>query len=91
MPALLMLLGGTLAFAPVLTTRITGRAAGLALAGGTIAIVGGFVAFAATGGQETRLLYLLAAYGLAWMTVGVALVRGSLTPPTPAIMVAAPG
>ena len=90
MPALLMLLGGTFAFAPVLTTRIAGRAAGLALVAGTIAIVGGFIAFAATGGQEPKLLYLLAAYGLAWMTVGTALVRGSLTPPVSASLVAAP-
>ena len=76
---LVLLLGGTLAFAPTLATRIAGRAAGLALAGGTIAGVAGFLLFAASNGQEVRLLWLLAAYGAGWVTVGLGFVRGSLT------------
>ena len=88
--ALLLLLGGTLAFAPAIGAHVTGRMPAACLALGTIVLVAAFLGWAASEGQEVRYFWFLCIYGAAWVTIGIGFLRGSLTPPVNAVLVPAP-
>jgi len=70
--AALALLGiGTASLAWALRGRMLGAATAVTLAGMTALLIGAYVAFAAGGGQDVRILWGIVAYGPAWILVGV--------------------
>jgi len=80
-PAMVMLLAGSVAMAPWLARSLGSWRIAIVFAGATLALFGAMVGFAASGGQNTRLLLFLLPYGPAWMLLGRALLRGG-PPPT---------
>jgi hypothetical protein len=73
MLALGMLGVGTALFAWHLRGRLLGTAPAALLVATTTGVIAAFIAFAAGGGQDPRILLTLLAYGPAWMIVGLAL------------------
>ena len=67
--ALAMLLIGTSMFALRARGRLFGTLPAIVLVAATCILVGAFVAFAMGGGQDTRLMWGLIAYGPAWLLV----------------------
>jgi hypothetical protein len=80
--ALAMLGVGTALFSWHLRGRLLGTAPAALLVATTTALIAAFLAFMAGGGQDTRILWTIIAYGPAWMTVGLALRAPSALPAT---------
>ena len=80
MLALGMLGVGTALFSWHLRGRLLGTAPAALLAATTTAVIAAFLAFVAGGGQDTRILLTLLAYGPTWMIVGLALRAPAPTP-----------